>query len=77
MGHLLGYARVSTTDQTADGQTDALRAERVFVDKASGKLDSRPELDKVLDRLLPGDTVIVGPLQLILRTFTGSDLKAA
>jgi DNA invertase Pin-like site-specific DNA recombinase len=59
MGHVLGYARVSTADQTGDGQVDELRAagaERVFIDKASGKLDSRPELHEVLDRLLPGDT---------------------
>ena len=32
---------------------------RVFTDKASGTLDNRKELAKVLDRLRPGDTLVV------------------
>lgn len=49
MGHLLGYARASTTDQDASLQADALRAAgcyRVFVDTISGALEHRPEFDK-------------------------------
>jgi len=47
----VGYGRVSTRDQNPDGQRDALAAagcDEVLVDKASGKLASRPELDKAL-----------------------------
>jgi len=47
----LAYGRVSTRDQNAASQEDALRAagcEEVFIDKASGKLARRPELDKAL-----------------------------
>ena len=47
----VGYGRVSTRDQNPDGQRDALAAagcDEIFVDKASGKLASRPELDKAL-----------------------------
>jgi DNA invertase Pin-like site-specific DNA recombinase len=47
----VGYGRVSTRDQNPDSQEDALRAagcEEVFIDKASGKLARRPELDKAL-----------------------------
>jgi DNA invertase Pin-like site-specific DNA recombinase len=47
----IGYGRVSTRDQNAASQEDALRAvgcEEVFIDKASGKIARRPELDKAL-----------------------------
>ena len=71
MGHLLGYARVSTGDQSPDLQLDALRAAgcyRVFVDTASGALAARPELGKVLDQLRPGDTLIVWRLDRLGRS---------
>jgi DNA invertase Pin-like site-specific DNA recombinase len=47
----VGYGRVSTRDQNPDSQEDALRAascDEIFIDKASGKLARRPELDKAL-----------------------------
>ncbi len=57
MAHLLGYARVSTAEQSADLQVDELTAAgcwRVWTDSASGVLDRRPQLDEVLERLRPG-----------------------
>jgi Resolvase, N terminal domain len=47
----IGYGRVSTRDQNHEAQHDALHAagcERIFIDYASGKLATRPELDKAL-----------------------------
>jgi DNA invertase Pin-like site-specific DNA recombinase len=71
LGHLLGYARVSTFDQNPDLQRDALHAAgcfRVFTDKASGKLDDRKELAKVLDQLRLGDTLVVWRLDRLGRS---------
>jgi len=48
---LIGYARVSTRDQHPEAQADALRAsgcDEIFIDKVSGKLARRPELDRAL-----------------------------
>ncbi len=70
-GYRLGYARVSTIEQTEDLQLDALRAagcQRVFVDKASGKLTDRPALSAMLDQLRSGDTVVVWRLDRLGRS---------
>ncbi len=59
---ILGYARVSTEGQSLEAQLDALRAagvERVFSEKLSGTKRTRPELDKLIDQLRPGDVVTV------------------
>lgn len=70
-GHLIGYARVSTDDQEAQLQHDALSAAgctRVFTDKASGKNTDRPELAAVLDYVRPGDTLCVWKLDRFARS---------
>jgi DNA invertase Pin-like site-specific DNA recombinase len=71
MGHLLGYARVSTLDQNPGLQDDELRAAgcyRVFTDHASGASAQRPTLDQVLDQLRPGDTLVVWRLDRLGRS---------
>jgi DNA invertase Pin-like site-specific DNA recombinase len=71
MGDLLGYARVSTVDQDPALQLDALNAAgcvKVFTDHASGALDSRPQLDRLLDQLRPGDSVVVWRLDRLGRS---------
>jgi DNA invertase Pin-like site-specific DNA recombinase len=70
-GYRLGYARVSTLEQDPALQHDALLAagcERIFVDKASGKLESRPALDELLEQARPGDTVVVWRLDRLGRS---------
>ncbi|NUW41978.1 recombinase family protein [Nonomuraea rhodomycinica] len=67
----IGYGRVSTRDQNPASQRDALTAagcDRIFVDKASGKIDRRPELDKALDYLRPGDTLVITRLSRAARS---------
>jgi predicted site-specific integrase-resolvase len=71
MGHLLGYARVSTTDQHPHLQVDALTAAgcyRVFTETASGTHTNRPTLEQLLDQLRPGDTLIVWKLDRLGRS---------
>ena len=71
MGHLLGYARVSTTDQRPGLQVDALERAgcyRVFTETASGARADRPVLAQVLDQLRPGDTLIVWKLDRLGRS---------
>lgn len=67
----LGYARVWTLQQDEALQHDALHqagCDRVFVDKASGKLESRPALDELLAQARPGDTVVVWRLDRLGRS---------
>ena len=57
-----GYARVSRTDQTLAGQTDALSAAgctRIWTDTASGATTSRPQLDDLMSHLRQGDVLTV------------------
>lgn len=68
---IIGYARVSTDDQTLDAQTDALSAagaERIFADKISGAARSRPELDRLIDQLRDGDVVVVAKYDRLARS---------
>ncbi len=68
----IGYGRVSTRDQNPDAQHDALSAagcDRVFIDKASGKLARRPELDKaLLSANRAGDQLVVTKLDRLGRS---------
>lgn len=61
----VGYARVSTEDQSLDAQRDQLRADgcsEIFEEKITGKKDRRPALDQALALLQPGDTLVVWKL---------------
>jgi len=79
VGHLLGYARVSGTDENPQLQGDELAAAgcwKLFTDTASGALARRPELDRVLGELRDGDTLVVWRLDRLgrspaVRSWTG------
>ena len=71
VGELLGYARVSTLQQDAALQHDALSAAgcfRTWTDTASGALADRPELIAAMDALRPGDTLVVWRLDRLGRS---------
>lgn len=67
----LGYARVSTVDQNLEKQIQQLTkegCERIYKEKITGTKIDRPELDRLLDHLREGDTIIVTELTRISRT---------
>ena len=68
---IIGYARVSTDDQSLASQRDALSAagaEKVFADKISGSRRARPELDRMLEQLRDGDVVTVTKYDRLARS---------
>ncbi|POZ49690.1 recombinase family protein [Methylovulum psychrotolerans] len=68
-----GYARVSTDDQKADLQVNALTkvgCEYIFTDTASGAVAKRPELTRCLESLRAGDTLVVWKLDRLGRSLS-------
>ena len=68
---LVGYARVSTRDQSPALQLDALReagCDRVLTEKASGAQRDRPQLVAALDYVRAGDTLVVWKLDRLARS---------
>src|SRR5512144_874477 len=68
---LIGYARVSTADQTLDLQKDALRqagCERIFTDTASGAKSEPIGLEEAMSHLREGDTLVVWRLDRLGRS---------
>ena len=68
---IIGYARVSTQDQKLERQLDQLMAagaEKVYQEKITGTKKDRPELQKLLDNLRSGDTVLTTSLTRLSRS---------
>jgi DNA invertase Pin-like site-specific DNA recombinase len=68
---LVGYARVSTIEQTLDLQRDALQqvgCEQIFTDTISGAKSDRPGLSQALAFIRPGDTLAVWKLDRLGRS---------
>ncbi len=60
-GMVFGYGRVSTKDQNSARQKEALqnKCDVYFEDKMSGRNMERPEFQKMIEQLRPGDSVMV------------------
>lgn len=78
-----GYARVSTVGQQTHGnsleaqreQLCAAGAEKIYSDAITGAIMNREQLDKLLNQLKAGDTLIVTKLDRLARSLTqGAEL---
>ena len=68
---LIGYARISTPEQSINLQEDALKAagcEQIICDVGSGKHALREGLDQLNATLRPGDTLVVWRLDRLGRS---------
>jgi DNA invertase Pin-like site-specific DNA recombinase len=74
MTKLIGYARVSTRQQSTDRQEADLlaagvRRDDLYVDHGvSGARASRPQFDRALDALIDGDTLVITTLDRLGRS---------
>jgi DNA invertase Pin-like site-specific DNA recombinase len=67
----IGYARVSTKDQSFDVQIDALKkagCEKVYKDVASGARSERPALNEMIENLRSGDVLVIWKLDRLGRS---------
>ncbi|MEI6828128.1 MAG: recombinase family protein [Desulfuromonadales bacterium] len=68
---LIGYARVSTQDQNLELQFEALNksgCKKIFEDRVSGSRAERPGLNKLLEILRDGETLVVWKLDRLGRS---------
>lgn len=70
---VFGYARVSTAEQNLDLQLDALLKEgiaqkHIYTDKVSSTKEERKSLNKLLDYVREGDTIVVWKLDRLARS---------
>ena len=69
--YVFGYARVSTETQNLNRQLDALKkygVAHIYNEKMTGTKRERPELEKMLDRMTEGDTVVIESLSRLGRS---------
>ena len=84
-GKIVGYVRVSSTDQNPERQLENIKLDKKFIDYASGKDTNRPELQNLINYVREDDTIIihsmdrlarsVDDLRKIVKNFTDSGIQ--
>lgn len=85
MSKIIGYVRVSTFEQNTDRQLEGIKADKIFLEKVSGKDANRPQLNELLNYIRDGDTLVVhsldrlarnlDDLRRLVKTLTAKDVK--
>lgn len=71
MGQIIGYARVSSAGQDYETQVERLKeagATKLFAEKRSGLDNERPELERCLEYIRDGDTLLITKLDRLARS---------
>ncbi len=66
-GQRIGYVRVSTFEQNTDRQLEGVELDESFIDRASGKDTTRPQLEALLKFARRGDMVLVHSMDRLAR----------
>jgi len=73
-GKRIGYVRVSSLDQNPQRQLEGIIVDKTFTDHASGKSRERPELQKCLEYIREGDTLVIHSMDRLARNL--DDLRS-
>ena len=73
-GHIIGYQRVSSSDQSEARQLEGVVVNKLFIDKASGRDTKRPQLQSALEFCREGDTLVVHAMDRLARNL--DDLRS-
>ena len=61
------YVRVSAFDQNPQRQLEVIKADKTFIDYASGKDTKRPSLNRLMDYIREGDLFVVHSMDRLAR----------
>lgn len=67
MSKQLGYKRVSSADQNEDRQLEGITLDKIYIDKMTGSIRERPQLDALIDYARDGDIIHVHSIDRLAR----------
>jgi DNA invertase Pin-like site-specific DNA recombinase len=66
-GKRIGYKRVSTIEQNTDRQLEGIELDKIFIEKFTGRVLERPQLQAMLDYVREDDVIVVHSLDRLGR----------